>query len=326
MMHTEKNVFDNTYGTITDQDGKTRDNYKARCDLQDMGLKADLHPKPRSSNNSKLLPKACYQMTAKEKDAFFKSQSAMILCEMEKIFPPSFFTMVVHLIMHLAEEVKLGGPVAYKWMYPIERFLLTLRNCVCNRAHLEGSIVEAYLSNECLTFCSRCLEGVETRFNRPLRNDDKDIGSILMRQDKDFLKTQHCSPRLSQFEIDKHHSLTFHEWFRDQVTRMEQQGYAISEKIKWLSKGPSDVALTYSGYLASKVFYIEDAREKDWQVVKQVKVKGAFDLGEVIPITEDEVNGTDMASTWVRRDIEEEGIIVTPDMEVQNYNDEEIDD
>ncbi|GKV11263.1 hypothetical protein SLEP1_g22529 [Rubroshorea leprosula] len=44
MMHTKKNVFDNTYGTITDQDGKTKDNYKARCDLQDMGLRADLHP------------------------------------------------------------------------------------------------------------------------------------------------------------------------------------------------------------------------------------------------------------------------------------------
>ncbi|GLU03821.1 hypothetical protein SLE2022_209970 [Rubroshorea leprosula] len=103
-----------------------------------------------------------------------KSQSAMILCEMEKVFPPSFFTVMVHLIMHLVEEVKLGGPVAYRWMYPIEQFLFTLKNYVCNRAHLEGSIVEAYLSNECLTFCSRYLEGVETRFNRPLRNDDED--------------------------------------------------------------------------------------------------------------------------------------------------------
>ncbi|GLT29174.1 hypothetical protein SLA2020_040560 [Shorea laevis] len=77
---------------------------------------------------------------------------------------------------------------------------------------------------------------------------------------------------------------------------------------------------------ASKVFYIEDTREKDWQVVKHVKVRGAFELGKVIPIREDEVGGTDMASTWVRRDTEEEGIIVTPDMEVQNNDDEEIDD
>ncbi|GKV52344.1 hypothetical protein SLEP1_g58932 [Rubroshorea leprosula] len=458
MMHTEKNVFDNTYGTITDQDGKTKDNYKARCDLQDMGLRADLHPKPGSIKQRKIiglksydghilmeellpvairgsLPKRVASVIVelcqlfkclcakvfKESDLDeLKSQSVIILCEMEKIFPPSFFTVMVHLVMHLAEEVKLGGPVAY-------RFLLTLKNYVCNRAHPEGSIAEAYLSNECLTFCSRYLEGVETRFNRPLRNNDEDdrehsneveenlitlIGRPLGRaqvhmvvnlkkrkrvrrikldsqpllqahryilfnthevtpfieEHKDFLKKQHRSPRLSQYEIERRHSLTFHEWFRDRVARMEQQGYVISEKFKWLSKGPSDVALTYSGYLcdwantqrgckkdefgftlvnfnhlshtgsnpsddpyifasqASKVFYIEDAREKGWQVVKHVKVRGAFDLGEVIPIRAYEVAGTDMASTWVRRDTEEEGIIVTPNMEVETYDEEEMDD
>ncbi|GKV16267.1 hypothetical protein SLEP1_g26935 [Rubroshorea leprosula] len=147
-----------------------------------------------------------------------------------------------------------------------------------------------------------------------------------IKQPKDFLKKQHRSPRLSQYEIERCHSLTFHEWFRDLVTRLGQQGYVISKKIKCLSKGPSDVALTYSGYLASKVFYIEDAREKDWQVVKHVKVRSAFDLGKVIPTREYEVGGTDMASTWVRRDTEEEGIIVTPDMDVENYDDEEMDD
>jgi hypothetical protein len=28
----------------------------------------------------------------------------------------------VHLIMHLVREYKLGGPVHYRWMYPIERY------------------------------------------------------------------------------------------------------------------------------------------------------------------------------------------------------------
>ena len=43
------------------------------------------------------------------------------LCELEKIFPPSFFMVMVHVVMHLAREAKLGGPVHYCWMYPIER-------------------------------------------------------------------------------------------------------------------------------------------------------------------------------------------------------------
>ena len=43
------------------------------------------------------------------------------LCKMEKMFPLNFFTVMVHLIVHLTEEAKLGGPVFYKWMYPIEK-------------------------------------------------------------------------------------------------------------------------------------------------------------------------------------------------------------
>ena len=45
---------------------------------------------------------------------------AVTLCELEKIFPP-FFTVMVHVVMHLAREAKLVGLVHYRWMYPIER-------------------------------------------------------------------------------------------------------------------------------------------------------------------------------------------------------------
>ncbi|CAA7025820.1 unnamed protein product [Microthlaspi erraticum] len=45
----------------------------------------------------------------------------LILCRMEMFFPPSFFTVMVHLIVHLTEEAKYGGPVPFRWMYPIER-------------------------------------------------------------------------------------------------------------------------------------------------------------------------------------------------------------
>ena len=50
-----------------------------------------------------------------------ESQIAMTLRELEKIFPPSFFTVMVHLVIHLATEGKIVGPVHYRWMYPIER-------------------------------------------------------------------------------------------------------------------------------------------------------------------------------------------------------------
>jgi hypothetical protein len=90
--------------------------------------------------------------------------------KLEKIFPPAFFDVMVHLAVHLPDEALLRGPVQYGWMYPIERRLYTLKRYVRNRARPEGSIAEACIADECLTFCSRYMDDVETRFNREPRN------------------------------------------------------------------------------------------------------------------------------------------------------------
>ena len=45
----------------------------------------------------------------------------LILCKLERFFPPAFFDVMVHLAVHLPREAILGGPVQYRWMYPIER-------------------------------------------------------------------------------------------------------------------------------------------------------------------------------------------------------------
>ena len=45
----------------------------------------------------------------------------MTLCELERIFPPSFLRVMIHLVMHLASEAKVAGPVHYRWMYSIEK-------------------------------------------------------------------------------------------------------------------------------------------------------------------------------------------------------------
>ncbi|KAD0884347.1 hypothetical protein E3N88_43588 [Mikania micrantha] len=253
-MHIEKNVCDNIVGTLLGQDGKSKDNYKTRLDLQEMGIRKELHPKKRLIGNVTFMPKACYQMTRGEKTHFLstltsiklpdefssnisrcvqmnerkligtksydchilmqeylpialrgnlpdhlssaiielceffeaicykdlseinihflESKVALTLCKLEKIFPPSFFTVMVHLVIHLAREVKYGGPVAFRWMYPIERDLLKLKLYVHNRAHPEGSIAEGYLAEESIIFCSWYLSNVETVFTREMRNDD----------------------------------------------------------------------------------------------------------------------------------------------------------
>ena len=57
-------------------------------------------------------------------------EAAIALCMLEKEFPPSFFDIMSHLIMHLMEEVEICGPVHTRWMYPIERYLKILKGYV----------------------------------------------------------------------------------------------------------------------------------------------------------------------------------------------------
>jgi hypothetical protein len=93
------------------------------------------------------------------------------LCRLEVVFLPAFFDIMMHLPVHLAKEAKLRGPVCYRWMHPIERYLRTLKGYVCNKSHPESSIAEGYISEECMTFCFHFLEDVDTKLNRPERHE-----------------------------------------------------------------------------------------------------------------------------------------------------------
>ncbi|CAM8965613.1 unnamed protein product [Rhodiola kirilowii] len=55
-----------------------------------------------------------------------------------------------HLPIHLADEVLLGEPVHYRWMYPFECFIYRLKQLgqKGNRAKVEASIVNAYTQLE----------------------------------------------------------------------------------------------------------------------------------------------------------------------------------
>jgi hypothetical protein len=56
-------------------------------------------------------------------------------------------------------------------MYPIERYLCTLKGYVRNMAHPEGSIAEGHISEECMTFCSHFLEDIDMNLDRLVRHE-----------------------------------------------------------------------------------------------------------------------------------------------------------
>lgn len=345
VMHIEKNVCDSIVGTLMNLDGKTKDHIKARLDLQEMGIRPELHPKVQDRNKV-YLPPACYSMDKNEKEIFcsvlkkvkvpdgyaanisrcvqlkppkifglkshdnhvlmqqllsialrnvlpkhvrsplmklclyyrqlcskvlkahdlvrMENEIGKILCDLERIFPPSFFDIMVHLSVHLASEAKIAGSVHYRWMYPIERYLSTRKSYVRNRSKPEGSIAEGYLAEECLLFCSLYLSpDIETRHNRTSRNYDdggsEDVlpifsmpgrpvgGTRIKVLELETLTIAHTyvlfncgevdefinehlmsirdkNRRLREREVQRIHSENFASWFRDHVEELHIRG------------------------------------------------------------------------------------------------------
>ncbi len=76
---------------------------------------------------------------------------------MEMHFPPSFFDIMTHLLYHLVDELDLSGPMVIKWMYLFQRYMKTLKSYVQNMARFKESMVERYITNECLGFIIKYL-------------------------------------------------------------------------------------------------------------------------------------------------------------------------
>nr|XP_011468007.1 PREDICTED: uncharacterized protein LOC101310926 [Fragaria vesca subsp. vesca] len=69
---------------------------------------------------------------------------------------------MVHLMLHLPEQVLLTGPVRYTWCYPNERQLGDYKKTNRNKRFPEGSITAAYISSECVTFYKTYLNDEHT--------------------------------------------------------------------------------------------------------------------------------------------------------------------
>jgi hypothetical protein len=254
VMHIEKNICDNILSTLLNIPNKTKDTVAARLDLEDRGIRKELHLLDDSGRPASK-PKACYVLTPEAKKKFsefvsnvqfpdgyasnisrcvnmegagsmhglkthdchillqrilpaglrglvrkdvyeviaelgrfsrqlcsktlmvdalhqMKEDIVLILCKLEKIYPPAFFDVMVHLVVHLPDEALLRGPVHYGWMYPIERRLGFFKRFVHNQARPEGSIAEAYTAYECMIQCSKYFSDIISRFTRPERNLD----------------------------------------------------------------------------------------------------------------------------------------------------------
>jgi hypothetical protein len=77
------------------------------------------------------------------------------LCQLDMCFPPSFFDIMPHLMMHMVDQIQELGPIYLHQMWTYERFMSTLNRYIHNCAYPEGSMIEAYTIEEAINCCTR---------------------------------------------------------------------------------------------------------------------------------------------------------------------------
>ncbi|KAA0058324.1 uncharacterized protein E6C27_scaffold409G00010 [Cucumis melo var. makuwa] len=167
----------------------------------------------------------CQRVIDREKLVEIEHAIVETLCLLEKFFPPSFFDIMVHLLIHLGRKARLCGPVQFRWMYPFERYMKVLKAYVRNRARLEGCITKE-LKNSVI------LEG------RPIS------AGISITMDDDDLKNAHRYVLFNTTEIEP---------FVEYVFKIETDSSNTNESklVKWLANEPRKSAVSYTGFVVN---------------------------------------------------------------------------
>ncbi|CAA7022576.1 unnamed protein product [Microthlaspi erraticum] len=375
VMHVEKNVS-NALLSLLMHNGKSKDGLKARKDLEDMGIRSNLHSQVRGKRT--YLPPAAYWLSKDEKRRFCKrlsrfrgpdgycaniancvtldppaignmkshdhhvliqnlfpaalrgllpkgpriavsrlcnyfsrlcqrvidpekleileSEVVETLCLLERLFPPSLFDIMFHLPIHLAREARLGGLVHFRWMYPFERYVKTLKDYVKNFARPEACMAEGYLAGECLAFCLEFFKNSIPMQDSVNRNEDIESDHLVLEgrplqkatevtlteKERDIThryvlmntavmdpyieehleELQSKDAKLTKNEtlLWKNHNQKFSKWIREKIPTNSADH---STRLRWLAYGPRHIAQTYKGYIVNgNRFHIDDVKRK----------------------------------------------------------------
>ncbi|XP_020243280.1 uncharacterized protein LOC109821506 [Asparagus officinalis] len=184
-------------------------------------------------------------------------QIPLTLCKLEKIFPPSIFNVMLHLVVHLASEAILGGPVRFRWMYPVERFETKFNRLERNYEDDNRECNEAQLS--IFGHSRRALGAATTRYLDErewlqahiyiLKNCDEVQPHI--EDYNEFVRepTNHYD--------DKDRDKNFIEWFQALV----YQSYREDDDLLSLSRGPSKIVKCFTGFVINGHRFYTESRD-----------------------------------------------------------------
>nr|GEU85731.1 retrovirus-related Pol polyprotein from transposon TNT 1-94 [Tanacetum cinerariifolium] len=108
----------------------------------------------------------------------------LTLYQLEMYFPPSFFDVMFHLVSHIVEEIKALGRIFLHYMYSFERYMGFLKGYVRNRSQPEGSIVEGYVLEEVVSFCTSYIDGIPDISVPESRHEGRHKGKVMIRRNQ----------------------------------------------------------------------------------------------------------------------------------------------
>ncbi|XP_073137125.1 uncharacterized protein [Henckelia pumila] len=194
----------------------------------------------------------------------------IILCLLEKYFPPSFFYIMIHLTVHLVREVKLCGPVWYRYMYPFERYMKILKDYL-GSWHTIG-IPTSHRQIEITKPLSVAVVQSITEDELKQAHRYLTLNNNLNREHMAYLNARFPQRAKSKRWLQDEHNRTFSTWFLDRVARVDDHStYQVSDRLKWIARGPSKQVLKYSSYLIDGVTYATRERD-DMRVVQNSEV------------------------------------------------------
>ncbi|KAK1670025.1 hypothetical protein QYE76_058184 [Lolium multiflorum] len=125
-----------------------------------------------------------------------------ILCELEIYFPPAFFDIMVHLLVHVVDDIIHLGPTFLHNMMPFERLNGVIKGFVRNRARPDGSIAKGFLTYECISFCQNYLSTENEDVGLPTR---KHVGRLAGFGHREGYRAMHVGIAGRHADFDRAH-------------------------------------------------------------------------------------------------------------------------
>nr|XP_040254317.1 uncharacterized protein LOC120972841 [Aegilops tauschii subsp. strangulata] len=302
VMHIEKNICENLLGTFLNIEGKTKDTVSSRLDLEDMGIREDLHLQHNEDEDSFEMPRAWYTMSKEQKLAFCEFLRAVK-------FPDGYAANLAKCVT--SDGFKISVLKTHGCHILLQSILPTGLRGIMDKDIYEAV---AELGN---FFRELYFGDVQTRWNRPGINrerSDSQSGDVsVFNHGVNFLGASQyleagdeydkmvwkCKEELNQEEskinVDKRVAKGFANWFKNHIGKLHEEK-KVSDDLFALACLPDKRVRVYSACIADGVRYHTVNREEKRKTQNSgIVIEGSHDR-EIIDFYGSKMHQTDGCS------------------------------